>query len=75
MLSARLISGYNDLRIIDRDDRPDVAALAARLGLTRIAGAPGGDLGELIDQAMEDCTSLFALLMPADIVVMPTCSR
>ena len=71
VLSARLISGYHNLRIVDRDDRPDVAALANRLGLTRIAGGFDADLGVLIDRAMDDCTSLFSLLMPADVVVMP----
>ena len=71
VLSARLISGYHNLRIVDRDDRPDVAALANRLGLARIAGGYDADLGVLIDRAMEDCTSLFSLLMPADVVVMP----
>ncbi|MEQ8842859.1 MAG: glycosyltransferase family 2 protein [Acidimicrobiales bacterium] len=71
VLSARVISGYNNLRIVDRDNRPDVANLARRLGLVRIVGSPRADLGELIDRAMGDCTSLFALLMPADLVVMP----
>jgi hypothetical protein len=71
VLSARLINGYNDLRIVDRDDRPDVAQLADRLGLTRIVGGFGADLGVLIDEAMDECTSLFSLLMPADVVVLP----
>jgi glycosyl transferase family 2 len=71
VLSARLISGYDSLRIIDRDNRPDVAELAARLDITRIAGGHEADLGELIDTAMDDCTSLLVLLMPADLVVMP----
>jgi cellulose synthase (UDP-forming) len=71
VLSARLISGYNNLRIVDRDDRPDVAQLAQRLGLTRIVGGFGADLGVLIDKAMDECTSLFSLLMPADVVVLP----
>jgi hypothetical protein len=71
VLSARLISGYRNLRIVDRDDRPDVAQLAARLGLTRIVGGFGDDLGVLIDKAMNECTSLFSLLMPADVVVLP----
>lgn len=71
VLSARLISGYHNLRIVDRDDRPDVAQLAKRLGLRRIVGGFGADLGELIDKAMDECTSLFSLLMPADVVVLP----
>lgn len=71
VLSARLISGYNNLRIVDRDNRPDVAELAGRLGLTRIAGGFEADLGGLIDRAMDECTSLFSLLMPADVVVLP----
>ena len=71
VLSARLITGYHHLRIVDRDDRPDVAQLAARLGLTRIVGGFGADLGVLIDKAMDECTSLFSLLMPADVVVLP----
>lgn len=71
VLSARLISGYHNLRIVDRDDRPDVAQLANRLGLTRIAGGFEADLGVLIDRAMDECTSLFSLLMPADVVVLP----
>lgn len=71
VLSARLISGYNNLRIVDRDDRPDVAQLANRLGLTRIVGGYGADLGVLIDRAMHECSSLFSLLMPADVVVLP----
>lgn len=71
VLSARLISGYHNLRIVDRDDRPDVAQLAQRLGLTRIVGGFNADLGELIDKAMDECTSLFSLLMPADVVVLP----
>lgn len=71
VLSARLITGYHNLRIVDRDDRPDVAQLAARLGLTRIVGGFGADLGVLIDKAMDECTSLFSLLMPADVVVLP----
>ena len=71
VLSARLISGYHNLRIVDRDDRPDVAALASRLGIVRIAGGFEADLGQLIDRAFEECTSLFSLLMPADLVVMP----
>lgn len=71
VLSARLIQGYTNLRIVDRDDRPDVAGLANRLGLTRIVGGFGADLGELIDRAMDECTSLYSLVMPADLVVMP----
>ncbi|MEM7142259.1 MAG: glycosyltransferase family 2 protein [Actinomycetota bacterium] len=71
VLSARLIQGYTNLRIVDRDDRPDVAELANRLGLTRIVGGWEADLGDLIDRAIDECTSLFALLMPADLVVMP----
>lgn len=71
VLSARLIHGYKNLRIVDRDDRPDVAALAARLGLARVAGTAGADLGQLIDVALSQCTSLYTLLMPADLVVMP----
>jgi len=71
LLSARLVRGYNDLLIIDRDDRPDVAELAERLDLKRVVGGAVPDLGILIDQAIEECTSLFALLMPADVVVMP----
>lgn len=71
VLSARLISGYNNLRIVDRDDRPDVAELAARLDLVRVVGGADADLGVLIDRAMDDCISLFALLMPADVVVLP----
>jgi len=71
VLSARLISGYNNLRIVDRDDRPDVAELASRLDLKRVVGGFDADLGVLIDKAMDQCTSLFALLMPADVVVMP----
>ena len=71
VLSAGLITGYHNLRIVDRDDRPDVAQLAARLGLTRIVGGFGADLGVLIDKAMDECTSLFSLLMPADVVVLP----
>jgi len=71
VLSARLISGYTTLRIVDRDDRPDVAELAARLDLTRVVGGFDADLGGLIDRAMDECSSLFALLMPADVVVMP----
>jgi glycosyl transferase family 2 len=71
VLSARLISGYNSLRIVDRDNRPDVAELAARLDLTRITGGHEADLGALIDTALDECTSLFVLLMPADLVVMP----
>ncbi len=71
VLSARLITGYNNLRIVDRDDRPDVAALASRLKLRRVAGGFEADLGDLIDKAMDECTSLFSLLMPADLVVMP----
>jgi Glycosyl transferase family group 2 len=71
VLSARLISGYTNLRIVDRDDRPDVAQLAARLDLSRIVGGVDADLGALIDRAMGECTSLFTLLMPADVVVLP----
>jgi hypothetical protein len=71
VLSARLISGYTNLRIVDRDDRPDVAELASRLDLTRVVGGVDADLGALIDEAIEECYSLFALLMPADVVVMP----
>lgn len=61
LLSARLVRGYNDLLIIDRDDRPDVAELAERLDLKRVVGGAVPDLGILIDQAIEECTSLFAL--------------
>ena len=71
VLSARLISGYHNLRIVDRDDRPDVAQLANRLGIARIVGGFEADLGVLIDRAMDECTSLFSLLMPADVVVLP----
>jgi hypothetical protein len=71
VLSARLIRGYNNLRIVDRDDRRDVAELAARLDLRRVVGGADADLGVLIDQAIYECPSLFALLMPADIVVIP----
>lgn len=71
VLSARLISGYTNIRIVDRDDRPDVAQLAERLGLGRVVGGFNADLGDLIDRAFEECTSLYTLVMPADLVVMP----
>lgn len=71
VLSARLISGYTNIRIVDRDDRPDVAQLAERLGLGRVVGGFNADLGDLIDRALEECTSLYTLVMPADLVVMP----
>ena len=71
VLSARLIRGYGKLRIVDRDDRPDVAELVDRLHLGRVAGGMDPDLGELLDEAMSDCPSLFTLIMPADVVVMP----
>ena len=71
VLSARLIQGYTNLRIVDRDDRTDVADLASRLGLLRVVGGFEADLGGLIDKAVEQCTSLYALIMPADVVVMP----
>lgn len=71
VLSARLISGYAILRIVDRDDRPDVAELADRLGIVRIAGTRGADLGELIDIALNDCNAKLTLIAPADLVIMP----
>ena len=71
VLSARLIRGYTNLCIVDRDDRPDVAALAARLGMNRVVGGVHPDLGDLIDRAVAQCTSLYTLMMPADVVVMP----
>lgn len=71
VLSARLIQGYTNLRIVDRDDRPDVADLASRLGLLRVVGGFEADPGGLTDKAVEQCTSLYALIMPADVVVMP----
>lgn len=71
VLSARLIRGYGNLRVVDRDDRPDVAELASRLHLTRVVGGIHADLGELIDEAIAQCPSLFTLIMPADVVVMP----
>ena len=71
VLSARLISGHTNLRIVDRDDRPDVAQLAARLELVRIVGGTNADLGALIDTALDQCTSQLTLLVPADVVVLP----
>jgi hypothetical protein len=71
VLSARLVRGYTNLCIVDRDDRPEVAELARRLGLTRIVGGFGADLGALVDRALDGCTSRLAVLVPADVVVLP----
>ena len=71
VLSARLIRGYGKLVIVDRDDRLDVAELARRLEIERVAGSFESDLGELIDEALDRCQSLLTLLVPADVVVMP----
>jgi len=71
VLSARLIRGYGKLVIVDRDDRFDVAELARRLDIDRVAGSYDSDLGELIDTALGRCESLLTLLVPADVVVLP----
>lgn len=71
VLSARLVRGYTNLWIVDRDDRPEVAELARRLGVTRIVGGFGADLGSLVDRAVDGCTSRLAVLVPADVVVLP----
>ncbi len=71
VLSARLVTGYREIVIVDRDDRPQVRELADRLEIRRIAGGWNADLGELIDTAAGSSSSLFALLVPADVVVMP----
>ena len=71
VLSARLIRGYGRLVIVDRDDRFDVAELARRLDIERVAGSFNSDLGELIDEALDRCESLLTLIVPADVVVLP----
>ncbi len=71
VLSARLIRGYGKLVLVDRDDRPEVAELATRLEIDRVAGSLHADLGELVDSALESCDSLFTVLVPADVVVLP----
>lgn len=71
LLSARLVRGYREIRIVDRDDRPEIRALADRLGITRVKGGWQADLGELVDAAVDAGESLYTLLVPADVVVMP----
>ncbi|NIR38321.1 MAG: glycosyltransferase, partial [Actinobacteria bacterium] len=71
VLSAKLIRGYRALRLVDRDDRPDVAEIAGHFDVERVVGGAGADLGALIDEALAQCGSLFTLLMPADVVVLP----
>jgi len=71
VLSARLARGCGKLLIADRDGRPDVAELAGRLEIERVTGSLDGDLGELIDTALSRCPSLYTLLVPADLVVLP----
>ena len=71
VLSARLVHGYRSVLVVDRDDRLDVRELAERLGIERVVGGPGADLGDLVDEAITRGGSLFALLVPADVVVMP----
>ncbi len=71
VLSAQLTRGYGKLMIVDRESRPDVAELAQRLNIERVAGSFNTDLGELIDAALSRCPSLYTLLVPADLVVLP----
>ena len=47
VLSARLVRGYREIRIVDRDDRPEVRVLADRLGIARVKGGWKADVGEL----------------------------
>lgn len=71
VLSAQLTRGSGKLVIADRDNRPEVAELALRLGVERVIGSLDGDLGEVIDIALSRCPSLYTLLMPADLAVLP----
>ena len=71
VLSAQLTRGSGKLIIADRDNRPEVAELALRLEVERVIGSLDGDLGELIDIALSRCPSLYTLLMPADLAVLP----
>jgi hypothetical protein len=71
VLSARLARGCGKLLIADRDGRPDVAELAQRLEIERVTGSLDGDLGKLIDTALVRCPSLYTLLVPANLVVLP----
>ncbi|GEM_PF-2002983 len=71
VLSARLVRGYGRLIVVDRDDRPDVVELTKRLGIERVSCSVETDLGSLVNTALDRCRSLLALLVPADVVVMP----
>jgi len=71
VLSAGMMQGVGEVWIVDRDDRRDVAELAQRLSLRRVAGTPGGELGPLVAKTLAKCKSLLAVLIPADVVVLP----
>jgi len=71
VLSARLLEGVSKVWVVDRDDRRDVAELARRLSIRRVAGKPGCDLGPLVDKALSECASHLVVLIPADVVVLP----
>ncbi len=75
VLSARLVDGVRTLAVVDPGDRVDVAELCARLRIPRLAGTADADVGELIDLTLEHCDGAFAVLIPADVVVMPDVLR
>ncbi|MEM9464292.1 MAG: glycosyltransferase [Actinomycetota bacterium] len=75
VLSARLVEGRQTLAVVDVGDRVEIAELCHRLRIPRLAGAANADLGALTDRALEHCEAPFALIVPADVVVMPDVLR
>ncbi len=74
VLSARAIVGVDKVWIVDRDDRREVTELARRLGVETVAGRSNFDdseIGPLVNSCLRNSESLLAVLIPADMVVLP----
>ena len=78
VLSARAIDGVGKVWIVDRDDRREVTELARRLGVEIVAGHSNSDdpaIGPLVNKCLRNSESLLAVLIPADMVVLPDLLR
>lgn len=72
LVSARTVEGVEKIVLVDRSDRVEVAELAHRLRISRIVGTEnGGDIGELLTEAMQSTSAELFALVPADVVVLP----
>jgi hypothetical protein len=71
LLAACAIRGRRDVTLVDRDGRPELAELAARLEVSHVAGSAGVDVGALVSEAVDGGRAPRVVLVHGDVVVMP----